>query len=90
MHGGIRTPEWQARRPDRRRHGPQQLPPRTNIQLVPLSDAAARLNVSTKTLRRRIADGSITGYRIGRLVRVDLEEVTERLLVAIPTVRGAR
>ncbi|WP_448072468.1 excisionase family DNA-binding protein [Georgenia yuyongxinii] len=58
--------------------------------MVPLSDAAARLHVFTKTLRRRIADGTITGYRIGRLVRVDLEEVAERLLAAIPTVRGAR
>lgn len=66
------------------------VPARTNVHLVPLNDAAAHLNVSTKTLRRRSADGSITGYRIGRLVRVDLEEVTERLLIAIPTVRGAR
>ncbi|TRW47397.1 excisionase family DNA-binding protein [Georgenia yuyongxinii] len=69
---------------------PNGVTPRTDINLVPLNAAAARLNVSTKTLRRRIADGSITGYRIGRLVRVDLEEVTERLLVTIPTARGAR
>jgi excisionase family DNA binding protein len=44
--------------------------------------------VSVKTLRRRITDGTITGYRIGRLVRVDLDELSQRLAVAIPTARS--
>jgi excisionase family DNA binding protein len=40
--------------------------------------------VSTKTIRRRIADGSITGYRFGpRVIRVDLDEV-ESLFKRIP------
>lgn len=57
--------------------------------LVPLAEAAAHFHVSVKTLRRRIADGTITGYRIGRLVRVDLDELSQRLVVAIPTARSA-
>lgn len=64
---------------------------RTNLDsahhahLVPLAEAAAHLHVSVKTLRRRIADGTITGYRVGRLVRVDLNELTQRLVVTIPS-----
>jgi excisionase family DNA binding protein len=48
-------------------------------------DRAAQLaSVSTKTIRRRIADGSITGYRFGpRVIRVDLDEV-ESLFKRIP------
>ena len=34
------------------------------------AEAAARLGVSTKTLRRRISDGTIPAVRIGRLIRV--------------------
>ena len=56
-------------------------------QLVSLNAAAERFDVSVKTLRRRIADGTITGYRLGRLVRVDLDDVAEHLLVTIPSVR---
>lgn len=54
-------------------------------QYVPLSVAAEHVQVATKTLRRRIADGQLTGYRFGsRLLRVDLAEV-EALLRPIPT-----
>ena len=51
---------------------------------VRLEDAAARLDCNPKTLRRRIADGELTGYRLGRLIRVDAAEV-ETLLTRIPT-----
>jgi len=51
---------------------------------VRLEDAAARLACDPKTIRRRIADGELTGYRLGRLVRVDLAEV-DTLLTRIPT-----
>lgn len=52
---------------------------------VALSDAAKVYAVSTKTIRRRIADGSLTGYRMGpRLLRVDLNEL-DALLRPIPT-----
>jgi excisionase family DNA binding protein len=48
--------------------------PTKNPTLQPLltvRDAAARLNVSTKTIRRRIVDGDIAVVRIGRSVRID-------------------
>ena len=55
-----------------------------------ISEAAARLGVSTKTLRRRIADGSLMAYRVGStsLIRLDPDEV-EGLLRQIPTVKSA-
>jgi excisionase family DNA binding protein len=53
--------------------------------------AAERLGVNPRTIRRRIADGTITGYRIGakHLIRVAQDEVDEKLLQPIPTVDGA-
>ncbi len=56
-------------------------------RLVGLDVAAAHADVSTKTIRRRIADGTIAGYRVGRLVKVDLNDL-DRLVRPIPTVRG--
>jgi len=48
-----------------------------------LADAAERTGVSTRTLRRRIADGALTGYRMGpRVLRVDPDDV-DRLLVRV-------
>ena len=58
-------------------------------RLVPLAQASVYAACSTKTLRRRIADGSLTGYRMGpRLIRVDLDEL-DQLLSRIPTSGGA-
>lgn len=55
--------------------------------LVGLSAAAAYADVSTRTLRRYIAQGRLTGYRVGpRLVKVDLTELDE-LARPIPTAR---
>jgi len=57
-------------------------------QLVTLTEAASYAGISTKTIRRRIADGSLAGYRMGpRLIRVDLNEV-DALLRPIPSARG--
>ncbi|GAT74054.1 excisionase family DNA binding domain-containing protein [Microbacterium sp. HM58-2] len=53
-------------------------------RLVSLAEAAVIFGVSVKTLRRRISDGTVHGYRLGRLIRVDLDELRERLLVEIP------
>lgn len=61
--------------------------PAQDHQLVPLQDAAAHLHVSVKTIRRRIADGTLAGYRVGRAVRVYLDELDRALLVSIPTAR---
>jgi excisionase family DNA binding protein len=56
-------------------------------RLVSINDAATYCGVNPRTIRRRIADGSITGYTVGKkLVRVDLNEIDERLLQRIPTV----
>lgn len=50
-----------------------------------LDTAATTLECSTKTVRRYIADGRLTGYRMGpRLIRVDMNEV-DALLSRIPT-----
>ena len=57
-------------------------------RLVPLADAAEYFHVSVKKLRRRIADGTIAGYRVGRLIRVDLDELTQSLVVTIPSARS--
>lgn len=40
--------------------------------LVSVRDAAERLGVSTKTIRRMVAAGEIRSARIGHAVRVDL------------------
>lgn len=45
-----------------------------------LHNAADFAGVSTKTIRRWIADGRLTGYRMGpRLIRVDLDELAAML-----------
>lgn len=50
-----------------------------------LAEAADYVHVSQKTLRRMIAAGSITGYRLNaRLVRLDLNEL-DALLSPIPS-----
>jgi len=50
-----------------------------------VANAAARVGVSTKTVRRWIASGQLAGYRVGaRLLRVDPDDV-DRMLTPIPT-----
>ncbi len=54
-------------------------------RLASIAQAADYAAVSTKTIRRRIADGSLTGYKMGsRIIRVDLDEL-DQLLRVIPT-----
>lgn len=59
-------------------------------RLVPPAEAAAYYGTSTRTIRRRISDGTLTGFRLpgSRLIRVDLDEL-EAKLRPIPTVGGA-
>lgn len=57
--------------------------------LVSLAVAAGEFGISVKTVRRRISDGTVRGYLVGRLIRVDLDELRERMLVEIPTRRRA-
>ena len=55
---------------------------------VSLEDAAEMLSVSVKTLRRRISEGSLPGYRCGRSgrshIRVRLDEL-ENTIRRIPS-----
>jgi excisionase family DNA binding protein len=54
--------------------------------LISLHEAGELLGVSEKTIRRYVAAGRITGYRLGpRLIRVDRNEV-ENQLRQIPAV----
>lgn len=63
---------------------------------VTIAETAEYLQVSTATVRRLIADGELTGYRMGgsrRTIRVDLNEVDDQLmrpLNAPPRVRKRR
>lgn len=66
--------------------------PRPSARLASLSEAAEHVGCSTRTLRRRVADGSLTGYRFGpRLLRIDLDEL-DAMLRPIPSAgtTGAR
>jgi excisionase family DNA binding protein len=46
---------------------------------VSLTAAAEYADVSTKTLRRWIAESRVPGYRAGRLIKVDLNELDAAL-----------
>lgn len=67
---------------------PASTPPDRPVgRFVTIRQAAQHAAVCTKTIRRRIADGSLTGYRLGpRVLRVDLNEV-DAMLKPIPTTR---
>ena len=54
-------------------------------QLASLAVAADYADVCERTIRRRIACGDLTGYRLGpRLIRIDMAELDD-LLTPIPT-----
>ncbi|WP_261394036.1 helix-turn-helix domain-containing protein [Microbacterium esteraromaticum] len=57
------------------------------LTLVSLAVAAETYGVSIKTLRRRISDGTVHGYRVGRLIRVDADELREKLLIEMPSAK---
>ncbi len=62
---------------------------RPSRRLAPLPAAAAYARCHPRTIRRRIADGTLTGYRMGpRLIRVDLNEL-DAILSPIPVGGGA-
>jgi excisionase family DNA binding protein len=57
--------------------------------MVSIAAAADHYGVSRQTVRRWIASGKITAYRVGpRLIRVDLEEIEARIIHTVPTVNG--
>jgi excisionase family DNA binding protein len=59
----------------------------SRTQYVTLAEAADLMSVSVKTLRRRIADGTIPAYRCGRrVIRIRVDDL-ERAFCPIPSVR---
>lgn len=53
-------------------------------RLVPIPAGAEYIGVCERTIRRYIAAGRLTGYRVGpKLIRVDLNEL-DALLAPIP------
>lgn len=64
-------------------------PARHPRRLAALSEGAAYSGLGQTTLRRYIARGIITGYRVGpKLLKVDLDEL-DALARPIPTASGA-
>jgi len=59
-------------------------PAATGTRYLSLSEAANVLGVHPKTLRRKIADGKITAYRVGTRRIVIKAEDLESLLEPIP------
>ncbi len=57
-------------------------------RLVSLTVASEYADISTKTMRRWIAESKVPGYRAGRLIKVDLNEL-DAALRPIPTAGGA-
>jgi len=61
----------------------------TQRRIASINAAAEYAGVSTRTIRRYIASGRLTGYRIGpRLIKINLAEV-DAMLSPIPTVQAS-
>ena len=54
---------------------------------VSLAKAAEYADCNERTLRRHIAAGELTGYRLGRVYRVDLNEL-DGWLAPVPTAKA--
>ncbi len=66
---------------------PKPQPPHRRYESIP--QAAERAGVTTRTIRRWIASGELTGYRMGkRMIRLDAGELDNRL-TPIPTAGDA-
>lgn len=65
----------------------------TARRLASLGEAAAHASVSIDTIRRRIADGSLAGFRLGnKIIRVDLDELDacfKRVPSSLPQQEGS-
>ena len=54
-------------------------------RLVTLEHAADYMSVCSRTVRRKVSDGELSGYRVGkRAIRVDLNEIDAKIQ-AMPT-----
>jgi excisionase family DNA binding protein len=60
--------------------------PAADAELISIKEVTARYHISRDTIRRRIADGSITAYRQGpKLIRIDRAEMERGLFHQLPT-----
>jgi excisionase family DNA binding protein len=62
-------------------------------RFITIAEAADYLQISDRTVRRLIADGELTGYRMGRsrrVIRVDLNEIDEQLMQPLNAPRRTR
>lgn len=48
-------------------------------EMLSLKEAAFRMGISVKTLRRRIASGDLPAYRSGRIIRVNAADLDAML-----------
>jgi excisionase family DNA binding protein len=56
------------------------MPDRTRSNYISLAEAAELMSVSIKTVRRRIADGTLPAYRCGqRVIRVRVEDLHQAI-----------
>jgi len=49
-------------------------PSNANLDFISVNQAASMMSVCPKTVRRRIADGDLTAHRLGRLLRISLDD----------------
>lgn len=49
--------------------------PPSQRRLISTTKAAERLNVSPGTIRQFVADGKLCGYKVGRLLKVDVNQL---------------
>lgn len=63
--------------------------PAPTPRYAPLKDAASYVAGAEITIRRMIARGDLTPYRLGRVIRVDLNELDD-VMRRIPTGGAAR
>jgi excisionase family DNA binding protein len=61
------------------RRQPKPTPPRPR-RWASLNQTADYMALAERTVRQMIADGRLKGYRLGRTVRVDLNEVDDAML----------
>jgi excisionase family DNA binding protein len=77
--GGSRPPTWAQRRVARGLGGIKEPVMRMLLKepLLTVSEVAERLRVSTKTVRRRIKDGSLRSIRISGLIRIAMADLED-------------
>jgi excisionase family DNA binding protein len=80
-------PALDPRNPEQAQEGPagkEWAPPEPGERFLSVAEAATRLGVSEKTVRRKIASGDWPAHRVGKLLRVSERVLTASLTPARP------